>query len=117
MPSIAAFLKITIPKERQMESDGVSLTGKISATNAEAKISNGQIQIKWKVQNKGGMAKIWLSTTNNFRSGGKDDYMLMRRVPVANGQAVIDESKFPSDFYKIAIEMPFNILNRWVMEK
>jgi hypothetical protein len=100
-----------------MEVDGVSLIGKISATNADAKIKNGAIEITWKVQNKEGLATIWLSTTNKFRSGEKDDYMFMKQVAVANGNAVIDRSKYPSDFYKIVIEMPYNILNRWVIVK
>ena len=30
--------------------------------------------------NKEGKAKIWLATTNNFKTGGKDDYKLMTEV-------------------------------------
>ena len=69
-----------------MEIDGVSLTGKLSATDAEADLTNDIIKLKWKVSNKEGKAKIWMATTNNFKSGGKDKYKLMAEVPVANGQ-------------------------------
>jgi hypothetical protein len=38
-------------------------------------------------------------------------------VPVSAGKARINVKQTPSDFYKVAIEMPYNILNRWVMVK
>jgi hypothetical protein len=100
-----------------MEVDGISLTGKISATDASAQLNNYQILVKWNVIDKKGKAKIWLSATNHFKTGGKDEYKLITEVPVANGQATIDVSQTPSDFYKIVIETPHNFLNRWVIVK
>jgi broad specificity polyphosphatase/5'/3'-nucleotidase SurE len=117
MPSIAAFLNVNIPKNKKMEIDGVSLTTKISATDATADLKNRMIGIKWNVLNKNGKAKIWLATTNNFKTGGKDDYKLMTEVPVTNGTVTIDVKKFPSGFYKIVIELPYNFLNRWIIVK
>jgi len=114
MPSLASFLNIKIPRYQLMEIDGVSLTGKLSASNAAARIINDIINIKWDVINKEGMAKIWLSTTNNFKTGGKDDYRLIKEVPVVNGGAKISVKNIPAEFYKIAIELPYNFLNRWV---
>lgn len=118
MPSMANFLNVKIPKEQLMEVDGVSLTGKISATDAKAKmIAEQKIEIKWTVINKEGKAKIWLATTNNFKTGGKDKYTLITDVSLANGSATIDISNFPSDFYKVVIETPNNLLNTWVIIK
>ena len=115
MPSIARFLNVHIPKARSMEIDGISLTGKISGSDASARLKNGQLEVKWKVMNKDGKAKIWLSTTNNFKNGGEDEYKLMTEVPVANGSARIDMNKSRADFYKIVIELPYNSLNSWVI--
>ena len=132
MPSLASFLNIDVPREKQMEIDGIPLTGKLSATNANAELMNDAIEVKWNVINKEarpparagtdgddrvgrGNAKIWLATTNNFKTGGKDDYKLMAEVPVANGKARIDVKQLPSDFYKIVIEAPYNFLNRWIV--
>jgi len=115
MPSIAKFLNIHIPNDRLKEIDGISLIGKISATEPTAKISNDKLEIKWKVINKEGKAKIWLATTNNFKTGGKDEYKLITEVPVANGSATIDVKNMRADFYKIVIETPYNFLNRWVI--
>jgi hypothetical protein len=117
MPSLASFLKVNIPKDKMMEIDGISLTGKLSATNAEANLINDVIEINWKTVEKKGMAKIWLATTNNFKTGGKDEYRLVAEVPVANGRAKINVKQTPSDFYKIVIEMPYNFLNRWIIVK
>ena len=114
MPSIASFLQIRIPKESLMEIDGIPLTGKLSATNPEASYRNGIIRLKWKVSDKKGKARIWLATTNNFKSGIKDEYHLVKEVPVANGKATIDVSKNRSSFYKLVLEMPYNFLNRWI---
>jgi hypothetical protein len=114
MPSIASFLNLHIPKERLMEIDGVPLTGKISATDAEAVMAGNTIRVSWNVVNKTGMARIWLTTTNRFKTGGKDDYKLVATVPVAKGRVSIPTQKLPSPFYKILVELPYNYLNVWV---
>jgi hypothetical protein len=100
-----------------MEVDGIPLTGKLSATGAKADLMNDVIEVKLNVINKGGTAKIWLATTNNFKTGGKDNYKLMGEVPVANEKATISVKDMPSDFYKIVIEAPYNFLNRWIVVK
>lgn len=117
MPSIASFLGVNIPRERMIEIDGVPLTGMLSAMDARADLKEHDIEVKWDVIHKEGKAKIWLSTTNNFKTGGHDDYKMVKEVPVADGGVKIDVTQMPSRFYKIVIEMPFNFLNRWVIVK
>lgn len=116
MPSIASFLNISIPGERLMEIDGIPLTGNISATSANAMLENGKLKVTWKAAAKKGKVKIWLATTNNFKEGGKDEYNLVATVPLAKQEAVIDVKDMPSSFYKIVIDAPQNMLNRWVVE-
>jgi hypothetical protein len=115
MPSIAKHLSVDIGREKIMEVDGISLTGKISATGADAKRAGNKIEITWKPLDKTGVAKIWLATTNQFKKGGTDEYVLMKEVPVANGKVVIDVKNMHSDFYKVVIEFPYNFLNRWII--
>lgn len=117
MPSIASFLNIDIPREQRMEIDGIPLTGEISATSAGAYVDNGRLYIHWQAVSKKGKAKIWLSTTNRFKQGGRDEYKLVATVPVDKEEAVIDVSSQPADFYKIVIEAPKNMLNRWIVKK
>ncbi|WP_435357343.1 alkaline phosphatase family protein [Emticicia sp. SJ17W-69] len=115
MPSIASFLKVSLPREQLFEIDGVSLTGKTSAILPKATFKDGKIDLSWKAIDKKGKAKIWLTTTNNFKTGEKDKYQLMNEVAVESEKTTIDVSKIPSSFYKIVIEMPYNILNRWII--
>jgi hypothetical protein len=115
MPSMARFLQINIPREQLMELDGIPLTGKLSATNARANLIKNKISVSWKAMDKRGKAKIWLATTNSFKTGGRDKYQLVATLPVGVQKAMIDVKKFPSSFYKIVIEMPYNMLNRWIV--
>jgi hypothetical protein len=115
MPSIARFLGLQIPRTQLMEIDGVPLQGTISATDAQATVENGKLNITWKAVTANGDARIWVATTNLFKEGKEDSYKLMATVKVANEKAVIDVSALPADFYKIVIEAKHNSLNRWVM--
>lgn len=115
LPTLARFMEIDIPREQLMEVDGIPLTGKISVTDARAKLTGNKIHLQWTPVNNKGKARIWLSTTNHFKSGGKDEYRLMKELPVSAGKAELDVSTMPSGFYKIVIEAPYNFLNRWVI--
>ena len=115
IPSIGAFLGIKFPREQHFEIDGIPLTGPISAISPNATLKDGTIELSWKALDPKGNAKIWLATTNNFETGGKDTYKLMKQVAVSAEKATIDVSKLPSQFYKVVLEMPYNTLNRWIV--
>jgi predicted AlkP superfamily pyrophosphatase or phosphodiesterase len=116
-PSIARFMDITIPRNQLMEIDGVSLVGPVSAIHPDAQLAEGKIKVTWKALKSKGDAKIWISTTNNFKEGGNDQYQLKKTVPLKNQEALIDMAPQSSKFYKIVIETPDNFLNRWVIIK
>lgn len=115
MPSMARILNIKIPREQLMEVDGISLTGALSAIQPAAVLQNGKLVVSWKAVAKKGDAKIWVTTSNHFKEGGKDDYVLMATVPVTSQEAVIDLPGKAASFYKIVIETPGNFLNRWIV--
>jgi predicted AlkP superfamily pyrophosphatase or phosphodiesterase len=117
MPSIANFLGVKIPKEQLMEVDGIPLTGSLSATAPTAKLEDGKIKVTWKAVGRKGEAKIWVTTTNKFKEGGRDEYVLKATVPLAKEEAVIEVGSEASKFYKIVIETPDNYLNRWIVVK
>jgi predicted AlkP superfamily pyrophosphatase or phosphodiesterase len=116
MPSLASFLGVNVPKKQNFEIDGVSLTGKLSAVKPTAVLSKDNLDINWEILDKSGMVKIWLSTTNNFKNGGTDDYKLITQAPVSEGHIDINLKKHPSGFYKVVLEFPHNVLNRWVLK-
>ncbi|WP_461103773.1 alkaline phosphatase family protein [Spirosoma koreense] len=117
MPTMARHLNLTIPKEQAFELDGISLTGKLSIAEPVVKKEGSQLNLSWQAVEPEGTVKVWLSTTNHFEEGKRDDYHLMAEVPVKAESARIDVSKLPAGFFKIVLEAPHNCLNRWVVEK
>lgn len=115
MPAIAEFMHISIPRADRMEIDGTSFIGELAATALTAHLTNSKVDIHWSPTRSKGTAKIWLSTTNQFKTGGHDEYTLAATVPLRAGKATIDVSDHPADFYKIVLETPVNLLNRWVL--
>ena len=115
MPTIVRFMNITVPKEQLMEIDGVPFNGNLSAILPKAQYQNGKIQIQWQAVDKKGKMKIWLSTANQFKLGGRDVYESMQEMPIGNQQATIGVSNKPSAFYKIILEAPYNLLNQWII--
>ncbi|HEX5026298.1 MAG TPA: alkaline phosphatase family protein [Agriterribacter sp.] len=116
MPSIAKFLSISIPRAQLMEIDGIPLTGKLSAVSPNATLNSDSIRVTWKALSKKDDAKIWVATTNHFKEGGKDNYILAATVPLAKQESVIAVKDKISSIYKIVIETPDNMLNRWIVE-
>lgn len=115
MPTLARFLNVGIPTSQLREIDGVSLTGPLSATHPGATREGDRLRITWKAHARKGKARIWLTETNHFREGGKDEYKLVKTVPVSRQETVVELGDRPSPFYKIVIEMPDNSLNRWII--
>jgi hypothetical protein len=115
MPTIADYFQLSIPKERLMEIDGIPLTGPVSVSNPIASYSKDSIFLQWKTWDNNGDIKIWLSETNQFKQGGKDDYKLIGQVPVTKNSFSFSVKDSPSGFYKIVLEAPHNLLNRWII--
>jgi predicted AlkP superfamily pyrophosphatase or phosphodiesterase len=115
LPSIASFMNISIPKKQEMEMDGISLTGNLSVIDMNARYENGTILLDWNAVAKNGNVKLWLATSNSYKTGGKDQYTLVQTIPVKNGKAMINVKDQPSKFYKIVIETSTNYLNRWIL--
>jgi predicted AlkP superfamily pyrophosphatase or phosphodiesterase len=114
MPTIARHLNLNIQRNLAMELDGVPLTGKISLAEPAIRYDAGKLTIRWKAFEKDGTVKIWLATTNSYKTGGKDEYKLLAEIPVAAQSAVLGIGSTPSTFYKIVLEGPYNMVNRWI---
>lgn len=115
MPTMARFLNVSLSPEIKREIDGIPLTGPVSLAEPQVQPTENQLVVSWKALSKTGKVKIWVSTTNNFETGGKDIYKLVATVPLNQEKAVIDTRKLPSSFYKIVLEGPYNMVNRWVV--
>lgn len=114
MPTIARYSGVQIPKDVLEEIDGTPLIGPVSVADMKVNYIQGDIDLSWKVIENSGNVKIWVTTTNNFKTGGKDTYHMLKEVPVKDGHALINVKEYPSEFYKIVIEAPANTLNKWL---
>lgn len=111
MPTMARYLNVTIPAR---EVDGVPMIGKVAVSNAVVNYIQGNIDIKWEALQDTGKVKIWVTTTNEFKNGGTDEYKLMGEVPVKTEHALIDVQQLPATMYKIVLETSENTINRWL---
>lgn len=114
MPTIARFMTINIPLVDAREVDGVPLIGKLSLVDPSADLSNQQATIRWKNSEKKGKVKIWGATANNRKTGGNDEYTLLKKASLKSKQTTVDLKDFPSGFYKIVLEGKNNSVNCWI---
>ncbi len=116
MPTIARFMNIQIPITSARELDGIPFIGKLSLSHpVAAESGNNFINLQWKVHDQNGEVKVYVATTNNFKTGGNDDYHLIKQIPVRDGHVTIDLHSLPSAFYKFYLSGKYNSVNRWVV--
>jgi hypothetical protein len=113
MPSIARYLNVKLPQSVVREIDGTPFIGPVSATNLKVNYVQGHLDISWKALEKGN-AKLWLATTNDFKTGGKDTYYYLGEVELSKQHFFADLKKYQSSFYKIIVEASGNSLNKWI---
>lgn len=116
MPSMLRHMKIDIPENIRAEMDGVPFVGPVSISNLKAKQNGKTIDLTWNALDPAGQVSIYVSCTNNFKEGGKDEYLLVGEAKVSAGKYSIDMHKIESPFYKILLKGPDNWVNTWVIE-
>ena len=114
-PTITRFLRLNTPLETENELDGTPLIGKVSLIHPEIFFATSQqLTVKWQVLDRTGDVRIFLCTTNLFKDGLKDNYILIATVPINQQMVTVDIGSYPSDFYKILLRGQYNTVNRWV---
>ncbi|WP_158795327.1 alkaline phosphatase family protein [Pedobacter sp. L105] len=114
MPTIAHFMHIDIPVNRQREIDGISMMGPLSVAEPHANYVQGMIDVSWKAMDKEGRVKIYVASTNMIKEGKPDHYQLLAEVPAGAEHALVSVKDMPSAFYKVSIEGKYNMVNKWV---
>ena len=114
-PSIAHFMDIKIPVKVSRELDGQSLFGPAVITRMQAHYFQQKLDISWTPLNGKEMVKLYLSTSNQVKTGGNDEYVLLGTYHAGKGSAIVDLAKYPSGFYKVVLESAGTTLNRWVL--
>lgn len=113
MPSIARFMNISVPRANAMEVDGIPFTGPLSFVDAAATIHEKKLTIHWKPLQQNGNVKIWLASTNNFKTGGKDTYLPVANALLKVGNASVDLKNKKAGWYKWVLEGSDNMINGW----
>lgn len=117
LPSIANFLNLEIPKEEAMELDGVPFIGEVDASQLKAVKAGDSIDLTWHPLSQAEKGQVWVSTTNEFKTGGKDTYKSMGEANLKDGKFSFSTEGLDSDFYKIVLETPSGYLNYWIIEE
>lgn len=114
LPTIARFMNVKPAAAIQYELDGTPLMGPVSVAELHSYYVQGKLVVTWKALEPSGKVKIRVTPTNNVKTGGKDDYVMLGEFPVNRKYATVDVSKYPSSFYKVVLEGTNNTLNTWV---
>mgnify|MGYP003650560496 CR=1 FL=1 len=117
LPSMANHLGLSIPKKIRMELDGTPFIGPVDASNLKAELRNGEISMTWKSLSKGQKGRIWISTTNNFKTGGLDNYWLVGEVNLDVKQKAFPLKGTQSGIFKVVLETPSGYLNYWLVSQ
>lgn len=116
LPTMTDFLGIKVPIHIRREWDGVSLVQPVDAIDLKAKRKGNNLVVSWQNLSEG-EGKLYLSGTNDFKSGGKDDYKFMDTVILGKGQVEIPMRKIPKGFCKLVLETEHTTLNTWFSEE
>ncbi len=116
MPSLCNYLQIPIPDKVKKEIDGVPFIGDVSVHNLEAKLSGDKLILTWKDlgQRSGEKAKIFLTTSNNFKNGDDDTYQEIGETDVHAEKFEANLPGMQAGFYKILFKTPHQYANVWV---
>ncbi|MFZ6011481.1 MAG: alkaline phosphatase family protein [Bacteroidota bacterium] len=117
LPSIANHMNISIPDSVLREIDGVPFIGAADLSDLKAEKKGDKIVLRWKNISQNGTDKIeiFVSETNNFKEGGRDEY---RKV----GKALTHQENFTFKldrnvaFYKVVVKGPHHYANAWVTD-
>ncbi|TRX59919.1 alkaline phosphatase family protein [Fulvivirga sp. M361] len=112
-PTLLRHLNITPSDEISAEFDGTPFLGKISVMNMKASIESETLEVTWDVVDGSGEVEIYHTTTNNFKEGKKDEYLLIGKADVKAGTFKTGFD-LTSGTHKILLKAPFNQTNTWV---
>ena len=114
-PSICRFLGFEIPADVEREQDGTSFYGKSDIMDMEAVPYDNTVTLTWSCLEKGVQVTVLAATTNEFKTGGTDNWVEVGKALSQDESFTFDLSFLPkSDFYKFVLETPDGSINRWM---
>lgn len=115
LPSICRYMDFKIPRDVRFEEDGIPFIGDADIYSLTTHPYNNSVTLRWKHHKSKNTATIYMATSNQYKTGRKDEWIKIGEVKASKGEFSIDLSQYPSSkFYKFVVETPYNHLTRWL---
>ncbi len=114
-PSICRFMNFELPRNVEWEMDGVPFFGNADIYGLTTTAFDDKVILKWNTfEGCNGDAEIYISTTNNFATGGVDNWQKVGTVKATERHYTVDLEKYPgTKDYKFVVATRNNHLTRW----
>ena len=90
--------------------------GEAYASHLSGELDGNSLKLSWKSYSSKAKAKIWATSTNQFKYGETDIYRLVGEVSLADQEDVMD-LKIQYENLKVVMELPNGFINVWVTNK
>lgn len=115
LPSICRYMDFKIPRDVRFEEDGIPFIGDADIYSLTTHPYDNSVTLRWKHHKSKNTATIYMATSNQYKTGGKDEWIKIGEVKASKGEFSIDLSQYSSSkFYKFVVETPYNHLTRWL---
>ncbi|MCQ2168423.1 MAG: alkaline phosphatase family protein [Bacteroidales bacterium] len=113
-PSICRFMGFEIPLDLRREQDGTSFYGIVDIMDMDLMPYDNSVVLNWTCLDRKAEVTVYAATSNNFRTGGRDEWIKIGTVPAKSESFTVNLENLPSSqFYKFVLETPNGSLNRW----
>lgn len=117
LPTICRFMGFDMPRDVAFEKDGISFYGEEDISDLTAHPYDSEVQLRWKCGRSKDDAVVYMATTNNYKNGGRDEWIEVGRVKASECAITVDLDRYPkSKFYKFVVATPNTVLNRWLLK-
>lgn len=116
-PSLSRYLGFEVPSEVLWEQDGIPFIGRTDICDLRTMPYDDTVTLSWRTYAEQVPVTVYAATTNHFKTGGKDNYIELAKLPAGTTSYTVDLKELPgSEFYKFVVVAPHNHLNRWFMK-
>lgn len=113
-PSICKWMGFDVPRNIEWEQDGTSFYGRSDIMEMDIMPYDSSVELTWECLEQDAQVTVWASPTDNFKIGGKDEWIKAGEVSASTERFIVDLSELPeSKFYKFVLETPNGSINRW----
>ena len=85
-PSICRFMDFEVPRDVLWEQDGIPFIGPIDISQMKTLPHDNDIILSWKCLNAKAQVNIYIATDNQYKNGGKDNWIKIATVPAKQEQ-------------------------------